>query len=72
MSMSKKTTHAILATSKGSPTHSKAPSHDDRSISPFLIPVHQDLIPGSRGEGALANHLYWIQRIAKEESMKLK
>jgi len=44
----------------------------DRSISPSLsIPVHQDLIPGSRGESALANHLYWIQRVAKEECMKL-
>lgn len=33
---------------------------ENRSISPGLIPVHQDLIPGSRGESVLANHLYWI------------
>lgn len=61
MSAAKKSTPANSSKASHMPTMSNRPMHTDiRSISPSMIPVHQDLIPGSRGESVLANHLYWI------------
>jgi hypothetical protein len=78
MNANLKTPQAIVSGQLLAPSASRAylkpdASRRERSISPsaMSIPIHMDF-PGSRSESVLANHYYWIQRCAKEESMKLK